>query len=52
MLVSGKLPLLGRLPGDPIFRKNGFTLFLPIGNVALLSLVITVVANLVFRFFR
>jgi hypothetical protein len=56
MLVSGKLPLqlpfFGRLPGDQPLERTRYTLFLPIATMALLNLVITVVANVVFRFFR
>jgi Protein of unknown function (DUF2905) len=35
---------LGRLPGDIVWRRNGFTLYLPIATSILVSVVLTVVA--------
>ena len=52
LVVVGKVPFLGRLPGDFVFHRNGFTLFLPIATMILVSLVLTVLINLFFRIFR
>jgi uncharacterized membrane protein len=55
LLVLGvALFLLGRfgvdrLPGDLVFRRGNFTLYLPIGLMILLSVVGTIVLNIVFR---
>jgi Protein of unknown function (DUF2905) len=54
LLLGGAFLLLGRfgvdrLPGDLVFRRGGFTLYLPIGLMILLSIIGTVVLNLVFR---
>jgi hypothetical protein len=38
----------GRLPGDFVFRREGFTLFLPLGT----SVVLSVVLSLLLYFFR
>jgi Protein of unknown function (DUF2905) len=35
---------LGRLPGDIVWRRGGFTLYLPITTSILISVVLTVVA--------
>ena len=40
-LVGGKLPFLGRLPGDLLFRKGNTAIFIPITTSILLSLVLT-----------
>ena len=35
---------LGRLPGDIVWRRNGFTLYLPITTSILVSVVLTGIA--------
>ena len=52
VLVAGKVPFLGRLPGDLVLRKNGLTVFLPIVTMLTISLVLTLLLNLFFRLFR
>ena len=52
VLVAGKLPFLGRLPGDFVFGKNGLTVFFPIVTMVIVSLVLTLLLNLFFRLFR
>ena len=37
---------LGRLPGDIVYRRNGFTFYLPITTSILVSVVLTIVAML------
>ncbi len=55
LLVLGVLFLLlgrfgvERLPGDLIFRRGNLTVYLPIGLMILLSVVGTIVLNIVFR---
>ena len=52
VLVAGKVPFLGRLPGDLVLRKNGLTVFFPIVTIVIISLVLTLLLNLFFRLFR
>jgi hypothetical protein len=40
-LVGGKMPFLGKLPGDFLFRKGNTTIFIPITTSMLLSHVLT-----------
>jgi uncharacterized membrane protein len=40
---------LGRLPGDLVFKRGDFTLYIPIGLMILLSVVGTLVLNIIFR---
>ena len=40
---GGKLPWFARLPGDIVYRKDGFTFYFPIVTCLLLSLVLTLV---------
>ena len=54
LVLGGLLFLLGRfgvdrLPGDLVFRRGNFTLYFPIGLMILLSVVGTIVLNIVFR---
>ena len=52
LVLLGKVPFLGRLPGDFVFHRDGFTLFAPITTMIIVSLVLTILVNLFFRFFR
>lgn len=40
---------LGRLPGDIRIERDGFSCFVPIASMILLSLVLTVVLNIILR---
>ncbi|MEX2598633.1 MAG: DUF2905 domain-containing protein, partial [Dehalococcoidia bacterium] len=42
-LVLGRLPFLGRLPGDFTIRRDGLTIFFPLATMILLSIILTVV---------
>ncbi len=53
LLMLGRLPLfsnLGSLPGDIHIQGRGFSCFVPIVSMILLSVVLTVVVNLIIRF--
>lgn len=43
---------LGRLPGDIAFSRGNTSVFIPIVSCLVISVVLTVVVNLVLRFFR
>ncbi len=47
-LLLGRLGL-DRLPGDLVFRRGSFTVYFPIGLMILLSLLGTIVLNILFR---
>ena len=40
---------LGRLPGDIVIRREGFTLYLPVATCVVISLVLTVLGWLLRR---
>ncbi|GIK97182.1 MAG: hypothetical protein BroJett029_13910 [Alphaproteobacteria bacterium] len=46
--LLGKLGL-GRLPGDILIEREGFTLYLPLGTGALISIVLSVILWLINR---
>lgn len=47
-LLGHKLPLVGRLPGDIVIKKENFTVYFPLGTCLLISFIVT----LLFWFFR
>jgi hypothetical protein len=54
LVLGGLFLLLGRfgverLPGDLVFRRGNLTVYLPIGLMILLSIVGTIVLNIVLR---
>lgn len=52
VFLSGKLPYFGKLPGDIVIKKPGFTLYFPFVTFLLLSLILTIILNIVFRLWR
>lgn len=48
LTFGGKLPWLGRLPGDIVIERDNFTFYFPIAT----SIVISVILSLLFMFFR
>ncbi len=45
LLVAGKIPGLGRLPGDITLRHGDFSFYFPLTTCLILSLVLTVLFN-------
>lgn len=41
IVVLGKVPGLGRLPGDIVIRRDGFTFYFPLATSLLISLLLT-----------
>jgi hypothetical protein len=48
-VLGPRIPMLGRLPGDVHFESGNVRVFLPLGTMLLLSLILTVVLNLLNR---
>ena len=54
LVLGGLFVLLGRfgverLPGDLVFKRGNLTVYFPIGLMILLSVVGTIVLNVIFR---
>jgi len=49
LVFADRIPWLGRLPGDIVVRRKGFTLYAPIATALILSLVLTLVLNILKR---
>jgi hypothetical protein len=51
-MLLGRIPLfsqLGRLPGDIRIEGQGYSCFVPIVSMILISLVLTVIVNIIIR---
>lgn len=49
LMFSDRIPFLGRLPGDLLIKRKTFTIYFPLATMILLSIVLTVVLNLISR---
>jgi hypothetical protein len=45
IMLAGRIPFLGNLPGDLTFGRNGFRVYLPIATSIVMSIVLTIVVN-------
>lgn len=50
--LMGKVPLLGRLPGDIRIERGNMSCFFPLTTMIILSVVLTVILNIVLRLTR
>ena len=46
LLFAGKVPFLGRLPGDIAIRRGNWSFYFPLATSILLSLLLTLLLNL------
>lgn len=49
MMAAGKLFNMGRLPGDIFFQRGNFSFYFPLASSIILSIVLTVILNIIFR---
>jgi hypothetical protein len=43
LTFAGRLPWIGRLPGDMVYRRGNFTFYFPLATSILISLVLTAI---------
>jgi hypothetical protein len=48
-ILAGKIPWFGRLPGDIVYRRDGLTIYFPVATMVIVSLVLTLLLNIVWR---
>ncbi|HEU4793083.1 MAG TPA: DUF2905 domain-containing protein [Nitrolancea sp.] len=48
-LLLGRVPVIGRLPGDFVIRRDNVTIYVPLATMILISLLLTIILNLIFR---
>ena len=51
-VLMSKIPGLGRLPGDILIKRENLTIFIPLGAMILVSIVLTLLLNLIARWRR
>jgi hypothetical protein len=49
VMLAGRLPWLGRLPGDISIQRGNWTFYFPLGTSIVLSIVLTLVLWLIGR---
>ncbi|MGD8413099.1 MAG: DUF2905 domain-containing protein [Candidatus Latescibacterota bacterium] len=49
LLFADKIPFLGRLPGDILVKRKNFTIYFPLATMLLVSVILTVIINLISR---
>lgn len=49
IMLAGKFPGIGRLPGDVYVKRENFTLYFPLATTLILSLLLTVLLNIFSR---
>jgi Protein of unknown function (DUF2905) len=52
ILLAGRLPFIGHLPGDILIRRGGGSFYFPLVTCLLLSVALTVVLNVLTLIFR
>ncbi len=52
LLLVGRLPWLGQLPGDIRVEREHVRVFIPLGTMLIMSLVLTVIINIIARIWR
>ena len=49
LVLAPRIPWLGRLPGDILIRRGTFTFYFPIVTCVVVSIVLTLILNLLGR---
>lgn len=49
IMLAGRLPLVGQLPGDFAFRRGNTTIYFPLATMILASILLTILLNLFLR---
>jgi hypothetical protein len=50
LVFSSHIPFLGKLPGDIFVKKDGFSFYFPIVTLLILSILITIIVNVILHF--
>ena len=48
-ILAGKIPHLGKLPGDIEIHKKGLDIYFPLATCLIISLLLTIIINIIFR---
>ena len=50
LIFSHHIPFFGKLPGDIFIKRDGFSFYLPIVTLLILSVLITIIVNVILHF--
>jgi hypothetical protein len=50
LIFSQHIPFLGKLPGDIFVKKEGFSFYFPIVTLLILSILVTIIVNVILHF--
>ncbi|MCD6177889.1 DUF2905 domain-containing protein [bacterium] len=50
--LSGKIPYLGKLPGDIYIKKGSFSFYFPLTTCILISIILSLIFWFILRFFE
>lgn len=50
MIFGQYLPFFGKLPGDIMIKKDNFSFYFPIVTFLMISIILTVIINVIFYF--
>jgi uncharacterized membrane-anchored protein YitT (DUF2179 family) len=50
LVFANHIPFLGKLPGDIVIKKENFTFYFPVVTMIIVSVVLTIIINIIFRF--
>ncbi|MCU0640662.1 MAG: DUF2905 domain-containing protein [Candidatus Margulisbacteria bacterium] len=48
-ILVAKVPWFGKLPGDFVWRREGLTIYVPVVTMIVVSLVLTLLLNIIWR---
>lgn len=49
LTFSNKIPFIGKLPGDFVFKRENFSFYFPLATSIILSVILTLVLNFLMR---
>ncbi|NOZ24801.1 MAG: DUF2905 domain-containing protein [Nitrospirae bacterium] len=49
LMLAGKVPFLGRLPGDIVIERKNFTFYFPLATSIILSIILTLLLWIIGR---
>ncbi len=52
LTLAGRLPFIGRLPGDILIQRDNVSCFFPLATMILVSIALTVILNLILWILR
>ncbi len=52
LFLGARIPGFGQLPGDINLQRGNFTLYAPLGTMLLVSILLTLILNVIARFWR